>query len=187
MDRRQRREPDRGVTAATNVVDPVRRLLGVGLVLVLGLALASCSSGQDAAAVAALQKKADIADIENIEVTWHQASSTKDVDLMMSIWAPDATFTIGDTILQGEDEIRQFFQDEAAPFQAGNHWISETPAYKVEATVNGDTGTLYFECHYVDAKTGKVVAYVAADQDVARIDGKWVITRLVAATPELKP
>ena len=26
-----------------------------------------------------------------------------------------------------------------------------TPAYKVEITVNGDRGTLYFECHYVDA------------------------------------
>jgi ketosteroid isomerase-like protein len=161
------------------------RLMAAGIVLIA--ALTSCGSGQDAQAQAALQKKVDIADIEQIEVKWHRASSTKDVDLMMSLWADDATFTIGDTILQGKDEIRSFFVDEAAPFQAGNHWISETPAYKVEATASGDTGTLYFECHYVDADTGKVVAYVAADQDVARIDGRWVITRLVAATPKLEP
>jgi len=161
------------------------RLFGAGIVL--ALALTSCNSGQDAAAQAALQKKADLADIEHIEVVWHEASSAKDVDEMMSIWAPDATFTIGDTVLQGKDEIRKFFEDQAAPFQKGNHWISETPAYKVDATANGDTGTLYFECHYVDAKSGKIVAYVAADQDVAKIDGTWLITRLVAATPELKP
>ena len=182
---RQQRTQEPGSRRARAVDGSVRRLLGVGIAL--ALTLTSCGSGGDAEAEAALQKKADIADIEHIEVTWHEASSTKDVDLMMSIWAPDATFTIGDKILEGKGEIRAFFEDEAAPFQAGNHWISETPAYKVEATANGDTGTLYFECHYVDAKSGKVVAYVAADQDVARINGKWLITRLVAATPELKP
>ena len=31
-----------------------------------------------------------------------------------------------------------------------NNWISETPIYKVRITVNGDRGTLYFECHYVN-------------------------------------
>jgi ketosteroid isomerase-like protein len=185
MARPKEHKSDRGSTAPIGRVRGALWMLGVGILLA-GV-LTSCNSGQDADAQAALQKRVDIADIEQIEVTWHRASSTKDVDLMMSIWADDATFTIGDTILQGKDEIRAFFEDEAAPFQAGNHWISETPAYKVDATVSGDTGTLYFECHYVDADTGKVVQYVAADQDVARIGGKWLITRLVAATPELTP
>jgi ketosteroid isomerase-like protein len=185
MARPKGKTPDRGSAVTNERVGTIRRMLGVGIVL--AAVLTSCDPGQNADAQAALQKKADIADIEQIEVTWHRASSTKDVDLMMSIWAPDATFTIGDKILEGTDEIRAFFMNEAAPFQRGNHWISETPAYKVDATVSGDTGTLYFECHYVDAETGKVVAYVAADQDVARINGKWLITRLVAATPELKP
>ena len=35
--------------------------------------------------------------------------------------------------------------------------------------------------------TQKVAAVVGADQDVARIGGKWLITRAVAATPELTP
>ena len=48
--------------------------------------------------------------------------------------------------------------------------------------MNGDKGTLYFECHYIDVETGKVVSIVAADQDVQRIDGKWLITTLGGST-----
>ena len=155
--------------------------------LTLAALLSACGSGKTSASQQALQKTADIYSIEQIEVKWHQASSTKDVDLMMSLWAPDATFTIGPKILKGKDEIRKFFETEAAPFQPENHWVSDTPAYKIRATVNGDKGTLYFECDYIDVATKQVVNVVAADQDVARIDGKWLITRLVAATPDLTP
>jgi hypothetical protein len=68
-----------------------------------------------------------------------------------------------------------------------NRWISETPAYKVRITVNGDRGTLFFECHYVDAKTGEVQAVTAADGDVARINGRWLITNLAGASATLSP
>ena len=37
-----------------------------------------------------------------------------------------------------------------------HHWESDTPSYKIRTTVNGDKATLYFECHYIDVKTGKV-------------------------------
>jgi hypothetical protein len=161
----------------------VKRILIVGM-----LVLAACGSSKpESASSPALQKKADLYAIEQIEVTWHKASSTQDVNLMMSLWAPDATFTIGPTILKGRGQIRHFFVHEAAPFQPANHWVSDTPAYKIRTTVNGDKGTLYFECDYIDAKTKKVVAVVGADQDVARINGQWLITKLVAATPTLSP
>ena len=52
--------------------------------------------------------------------------------------------------------------------------------------MNGDRGTLHFECHYVDAETGEVVAATAGDFDVARIDGKWLITNLVGGTTILE-
>ena len=47
-------------------------------------------------------------------------------------------------------EIRQFFLDKSSMFQTDAHWVSDHPAYKVEITVNGDLGTLHFECHYID-------------------------------------
>jgi hypothetical protein len=104
---------------------------------------------------------------------------------MMTVWAPDATFTVGGEPYVGKAQIRKFFEG-AGPFQPGNDWVSDTPAYKIRITANGDKGTLYFECHYIDAATGKVVNIVAADQDVQRIDGKWLITTSAAAPATLK-
>ena len=52
-------------------------------------------------------------------------------------------------------------------------------------TVNGDRGTLYFECDYVDPKTDKVAAVTAADGDVTRINGRWLITSLAGASATL--
>ena len=156
--------------------------------LMLAMSLAACGSGSTPASPSVeLQKEADLYAIGQIEVRFHQASSLKDVDLMMSLWADTATLTLVGKTYTGKDEIRGFFATVAGPFKPENNWISETPAYKTRMTANGDKGTLYFECHYVDAHTGKVVAVVSADQDVARINGRWLITKLVSATPELDP
>lgn len=161
----------------------MKRLAVLGLAAAL-LFTACGGSGKKSTAEQQLQVQADSYAIDAIEKTWHKASSTQNVDLMMSIWAPDATFNIATEHLTGKAQIRNFFTT-AGPFQPGHHWVSETPAYKIRITVNGDKGTLYFECHYVDVATGKVVAVVAADQNVQKIDGKWLITSAAAATPKL--
>lgn len=159
-------------------------ILSVGLALLL----AGCGgSSKSSSAEKELQHQADVYAIDEIEKTWHKASSLHDVDLMMSIWAPDATFTISEETLSGKAQIRKFFAQEAGSFKPENHWVSDTPAYKIRITASGDKGTLYFECHYVDVKTQKVVLVVAADQDVERINGKWLITSAAAATPTLGP
>jgi hypothetical protein len=156
------------------------------LCVVLAVSLAGCGgSGKKSAASEDVQRQADLYAIDQIEKTWHKASSTHDVDLMMTLWAPDATFNNGTETLTGKPEIRAFFTHKAGPFQPQNHWVSETPAYKIRTTVNGDKGTLYFECVYVDVKTGKVAAVVGADQNVQKINGKWLITSLAGATPAL--
>jgi hypothetical protein len=85
----------------------------------------------------------------------------------------------------GVDEIREFWMTKSPAFDPANTWVSDHPAYKLEVTVNGDRGTLHFECHYVDAETAKVVAVTAGDADVAQIDGKWLITNFVGGTTEL--
>jgi ketosteroid isomerase-like protein len=169
------------------------RFRSVSLILVLGIvltvSLTACGGGSSgtSAATQALQTEADVSAIDGIEKTWHKASSTHNVDLMMSIWAPDSTFTIGPTTLTGKGQIRDFFATKAAPFQPENHWVSDTPAYKIRITVNGDRGTLYFECHYIDVKTQKVMSVVAADQNVQKINGKWLITNASGASPTLSP
>ena len=132
-----------------------------------------------------VQRQADLYAIGQIEVKWHQSSSRKDVDLMMSIWAKDATFTTASKTYTGSDQIRSFFTDQAAPFKATNNWVSDTPAYKTRITLDGDKGTLYFECDYIDIDTRAVKVVVSADQTVARINGQWLITSAVSATPDL--
>ena len=167
----------------------MKRMLIVCLAgLTLTVQLTACSGSDDnPAAQPDQQALLDKYAIEQIEVTWHKASSTKDVDLMMSLWSDDATLTIGPETLTGKSQIRDFFAHRAGPFKPENQWVSDTPAYKVRTTVVGDKGTLYFECHYVDVKTKEVVNVVSADQNVEKIDGKWLITNLAAATPLLEP
>lgn len=164
-----------------------KRTLSIGgAVCLLILSLAACGgSGTSSADREATQRQADLYAIDQIEKTWHRATSTQNVELMMSLWAPNATFTVGPgQTLVGKKQIRRFWAG-APVFQPENHWVSDTPAYKIRITVNGDRGTLYFECHYVDPNTRRLVAVTGADQQVARIGGRWLITNNVGGTPTL--
>ena len=154
-------------------------------VSLIALIVASCASPGGSPSVSSdLQKQADLYAINQIEVNWHKAASTKDLDLMMTLWADNATFTTASQTYAGKDQIRAFFA-KAAPFQPANNWVSDTPAYKSITTVEGDKGTLYFQCDYIDVATKVVQVTVSADQEVARVNGKWVITAAISATPKL--
>ena len=165
----------------------MRTLLIGGALGILMLSLAACGgSSTSSTAQQATQRKADFWDIDKIEKNFHKATTKKDIRLMMSLWAPNATFTLGPgQTATGTKQIRRFWVDKSKAFLPTNYWISDHPAYKVRVTVNGDRGTLHFECHYVDAKTHKVVAVTAADLDVARINGQWLITNMVGGSATL--
>jgi hypothetical protein len=154
-------------------------------VLLVG-AIGGCGSSNGSAAPASdIQRQADLYGINQIEVNWHKASSSKNVDLMMSIWADDASFTTAGKTYTGKSAIRDFFATQAAPFKPGNNWVSDTPAYKSRVTVDGDKGTLYFECDYIDVATKKVIVVVSADQQVEKVNGVWLIKAAISATPDL--
>ncbi len=153
--------------------------------VVIAAALSACGAAPTSAATAKLQQDADKYAIDQIEVIFHRAASTHNVDLMMTLYADDAVATIGGQTYTGKAEIRNLFATKAAPFKPQNHWVSDTPAYKIKTTVNGDKGTLYFECHYIDINKKTVQVVVGADQQVARIGGKWLITELVSSSPDL--
>jgi hypothetical protein len=133
-----------------------------------------------------VQTQADMYGIEQIEKTWHKAASMKNLNLMMTLFASNATFTFGSKIATGKPAIRRVFA-AAGPFQPQNHWISDTPAYKIKITVNGSKGTLYFECHYIDVDTRHVEAVVGGDLNVRKVNGKWLITNATASSPTLSP
>jgi ketosteroid isomerase-like protein len=156
-------------------------------ILVLSIVLAACSSSDAGSTSDESRHVQDMWEIDHIEKDFHRAQTEKNIDLMMSLFAPNATMTVGPgTTASGLEEIRRFWLDDSAPFASENDWMSDHPAYKLEITVNGDRGTLHFECHYVDIKSSSVVAATTADFDVARIDGKWLITNMVGGTTVLE-
>jgi len=163
----------------------MRRISAITLVFVLALGgLNACSSG-DSASTRAAKKARDEAAISNLEVLFHRAVSTKDIDTMMSIFADNAVMTLGGKTYTGRDEIRNFWLSTAAPFKAENHWVSDTPAYRLRVSSNGDRGTLYFECHYIDVDSKVIRTMVSADIKAARIDGHWTVTNLVGSPATL--
>jgi hypothetical protein len=166
----------------------MRRLVIGSTLVVFGFSilLAACAGSPSDDAEAQARRAQDLWEIDQIEKSFHQSTSEKNIDLMLSLYAPNATFTVGggETAV-GIDEIREFWTTKSPAFSADNHWISDHPAYKMQITVNGDRGTLHFECHFIDAQTKEVAAVTAGDADVARINGHWLITNFVGGTTEL--
>lgn len=165
----------------------MRTLLIGGALAALTLALSACGgSGATSGIEKALQRQADEHSIAQIERYFHEATSKKDIDLMVSLFAPNATATFGpgNTVV-GREQIRNFWLT-ATPFQPETRWLSDHPAYKLKVTIDGDRGTLHMECHNIDLRTNKVAAVTAANMDVARIDGRWLITNFNGSTAELK-
>jgi uncharacterized protein (TIGR02246 family) len=166
----------------------MRTLLTVGALGALIVSLAACGgSSGNSASQEALERQADYWAITQLQKNFHEATSKKDIDLMMSLYAPNGTLTIPGQTAVGKEQIRRFWLTKSDAFRPTTRWISETPAYKIRITADGDNGTLHFECHYVDVKGKTVVVYLTADQEVARINGKWLITEMVVGSAELTP
>jgi hypothetical protein len=147
--------------------------LGVLVVLVAPLAAysATSSSKEDVT-----QREADLYLIDQVEVKFHRATSTHNLNLMMSLWAPGAVFNIDQQTLTGKAQIRHWFATENKAFMPNHRWESDTPSYKIKINLTGDKATMYFECHYIDPSMGKVVAVAGVNHTLQKIDGNWLIT-----------
>ena len=106
-------------------------LIGCALgVLVVAVSACGGSSGTPASEKA-LQRQADIYEISQIEKTFHESMSKKDIDEMMSLWTENATFTYGPgQTATGTEQIRKTWLGSPS-FKPETHWISDHPAYKL--------------------------------------------------------
>ena len=134
-----------------------------------------------------IQREAALYQIDQVERAFHKAGSTHDVNLMLSLFAPGATFNIGTEAYTGKAQIRRFFATKNPAFQPDNHWVSDTPSYKIRETVNGDSGTLYMECDDIDPKTKKVMLTISVNHNLQKIDGKWLIVDAAASITTMSP
>jgi ketosteroid isomerase-like protein len=165
----------------------MRFLLIGGVLTIIAFGLSACGgSSGSSASEQALEQKADSYEVSQIERTFHESISKKDIDELVALFAPNATGTFGPgKTVTGKEQIRQVWSKSVA-FEPKTHWLSDHPAYKLKVTIDGDRGTLHFECHFIDVDTGKVAATTAGNLDVAKIDGEWLITNFVGSTSELK-
>ncbi|HZS24611.1 MAG TPA: nuclear transport factor 2 family protein [Gaiellaceae bacterium] len=164
-----------------------RRVIATSAVVgVVAVLLAGCGgSGKDSAANATMAREANLYQIDQLEVKFHKAVATHNLGLMMSLFAPGAVFNVDQLALTGKAQIRHWFATQNAAFEPQNHWIADSPTYKIRITMNGDKGTLYFQCHYIDPKSEKVMAVVGVDHNVQEIGGKWLIVDSVAGPAKL--
>ncbi len=165
----------------------MRKLLTGSALAALVVALSACggSSGTSENAES-VQRQTDLYEISQIERSFHEAISKKDINELVNLFAPNATGTFGPgKTVAGRDQIRQVWLNSIG-WKPETHWLSDHPAYKLKVTVDGDRGTLHFECHFIDIDTGKVAALTAGNLDVARIDGQWLITNFQGSTAVLK-
>jgi hypothetical protein len=127
----------------------------------------------------------DFMQIHGIEIAFHQAGTTKNLDLMLSLFADDATITAGGKTYTGKEQIKSFWQ-AAGTFQPQNQWVAYTPAFRIKYNLEGDSGHLYFECLYVDKPSNKIAAHTNSDDTLIRVNLRWLIKDMkAAAVPEL--
>jgi SnoaL-like domain len=155
----------------------MRRVIRTTVILI------SCWIGVNASAAA--ENPTDFMEIHQIEIVFHEAGTTKNLDLMLSLFAPDATISSGGKTYSGADQIREYWR-AAGPFQPQNQWVAYTPAFRIKYSVEGDKAHLYFECLYVDKAANKIAVHTNSNDDLVRVDGKWLIKQMTAAiVPEL--
>jgi hypothetical protein len=123
----------------------------------------------------------DILAIRNIEIVFHTAGSVlpaKDLELMMSLYADDAVLT--DTahdnkVYRGKEQVRTYWSDVSGPFRPEHHWIGYTPAMRIKSHANGNTGTLDFECLWMNVDDNTIGAHAFSSMNLERVDGKWLV------------
>jgi hypothetical protein len=110
----------------------------------------------------------------------------QDIDLMMSLWAEDATFNSqGDpnSPYVGSDSLRGFWLNSGS-FK--NHRLSLVPSFKTQITIRSDDEAwLYFECHDVgdfDQPTRAIASDTFLGGTVKNLQGKWVFWDMTAGS-----
>ena len=127
----------------------------------------------------------DFMAMHEIEIAFHQAGTTKNLNQMLSLFSDDATLEAGGKTYTGKGQIRAYWQ-AAGAFQPQNQWVVYTPAFRIKYDVRGETAHLYFECLTVDKAADKIVAHTNSDDTLKRVNGRWLIKDMKAGVvPEL--
>jgi hypothetical protein len=150
-------------------------LLALGAAVLLGRAKAD---SDDLKELRVVYQKAQHFELNQLEKAFHLAGSYGgDLDLLATLWADDATLTVGTTVYTGKDAILAFF---AAGGAFHNNWVGLTPAFKFTADIHGDTAEISFQCDYVDPSVTPAVVRLNRIMagTVKKVRGNWLFWRM---------
>jgi hypothetical protein len=151
--------------------------------LIVLAALAALSLAEVSRAVE--ENPEDFMQLHQVEIAFHEAGSTKNLEQMLALFSDDAMLVAGGKTYTGKEQIKHYWR-AAGPFQPQNHWVGYTPAFRIRYDVNGDSAHLYFECLWVDKTAKKIAAHTNSDDRLFRVGGRWLIKEMKAAmVPEL--
>jgi len=153
------------------------------VVTVVGVAGTAASHPSPANADVSGPPTADVAQIYELQAAFHRAKTAQDLELMMSLWAPNASLKV-----QGDAKSPHVGTDQLRAFWAGsgsfkNRRFSLVPSYKTRITFHGSTADLYFECHDVgdyDQPTRSIVNDTFLAGTLQNLNGKWVFSDMSA-------
>jgi ketosteroid isomerase-like protein len=122
-----------------------------------------------------------IGEIYQLQAAFHRAKSHQDIDLMVALWADDATLTLNGSPSTGPDAIRAFFLNSGSWH---HHRMSLVASFKDQIDVQGDTAFLYFECHDVALDTddvgpqGTLVTALSNYGTIRNVAGTWLFWQM---------
>jgi hypothetical protein len=126
-----------------------------------------------------------VAEIYQLQAAFHRAKTTQDLDLMMSLWAPDGILTVqGDpnSPYTGTGALRAFWQNSGS---FTHRRFSLVPSFKTQIDVRGNQAQLYFECHDV-GDYDLASRFIASDTFLAgtvrNLGGTWVFADMTAGS-----
>lgn len=119
----------------TTIVGTILAVCGI-------VAIAATAVSPDADADTGASRWKALHELQQLQANFHGSITTKDIELLRSLWAEDATVSAAGSIFHGPDEIVGFFS--TVPFWGTT--TSLAPSFKTEIELYGDVATLQFEC-----------------------------------------
>jgi len=162
-------------------------LLIVGALLVVGSFLAGTSAAgvfAHTSGKGADTEKAAIGEIYQLQAAFHRAKTNQDIDLMMSLWAPDGVLHVQNnpqSPFVGTAALKTFWSKSPS---FTHQRFSLVPSFKTTIKVDGAQAYLYFECHDVANYGDPLNRTIANDTFLAgtvRFEaGRWVFADMTA-------
>jgi len=124
-----------------------------------------------------------VAEIYQLQAAFHRAKTTADLDLMMSLWAAEATLVNqGDASSPyiGTDQLRGFWSRSGS---FTHRRFSLVPSFKTQIGVHGNESWLYFECHDIgdyDLPSRFFAADAFLAGTVRNVGGNWLFWNMTA-------